>query len=188
MSWNGATEVEKWKLYESNADGTQRRYISKKDRHGFETKIKYEGFAEYVVVEALDSTNRPIGRSHVVRTIPPLQGLPEGKTVIDWSQGPTGTPSDDLDSEGVDSEDFDSEDIGKSWGSQTVTNPISTYIAGFFTCAAIWAGIRIAERMKGRSWQHRASAKYKPLESKDYSFLLGEGEEDEVDDHVELDD
>lgn len=33
VSWNGATEVAQWKLFESNANGTQLKHISKTKRH-----------------------------------------------------------------------------------------------------------------------------------------------------------
>lgn len=166
VSWNGATEVASWKLYESNADGTDLKRINETTRRGFETDITYEGYAEHVVVEALDSRNQPIGRSQVVQTIPPVEGAPElnQTIVVSYATG-----------------DFD-----KSWILPIFTNPISTYVAGFVTCAAMWAGIWIVGRLKKRPWWRRKGAKYEPVESKDQEHLFGVGEEEEAEDDVEL--
>lgn len=52
----------RWNFYESNEDGTALKLIDESKWKGFETDIRYEGYAEYVVLEALDSSDESIGR------------------------------------------------------------------------------------------------------------------------------
>ena len=81
VSWNGATEVASWTLYESNAKGSELKKLKNVRRRGFETRIMYPGYARYVVIEARDHKNQPIGRSKVVQTIPPVE---EEETHESW--------------------------------------------------------------------------------------------------------
>lgn len=73
VSWNGATEVARWVLYKSDVVGNGLKRLKKEKRKGFETEIKYNGHPKYVVVEALDREDRPIGRSNVMRTLQPVE-------------------------------------------------------------------------------------------------------------------
>jgi hypothetical protein len=81
VSWNGATEVASWTLHESDAEGSELKRLKKVPRRGFETRIMYQGYAKYVVVEALDHENQAIGRSKVVQTIAPVE---EEETQESW--------------------------------------------------------------------------------------------------------
>ena len=73
VSWNGATEVASWRLDESDANGGKLKRLKKVPRRGFETRIMWPGYARYVVLEALNHKDQPIGRSKVVQTIPPVE-------------------------------------------------------------------------------------------------------------------
>lgn len=81
VSWNGATEVAEWVLYEANADGSDLKRLKKVPRRGFETRIMYPEYARRVVIEALDRKGQPIGRSKLVQTIPPVE---EPETQKSW--------------------------------------------------------------------------------------------------------
>lgn len=71
VSWNGATEVATWHLYktdsEGNVDNTNPVVIL--PRTGFETALTYQGFAAYVLVEAVDRYGTLLGRSETVKSI-----------------------------------------------------------------------------------------------------------------------
>ena len=77
VSWNGATEVASWRRCESDAQGQDLRQLGKAARKGFETIIIHDGFAKYVVVEALDKDGDAIGRSRVIQTIEPVEEASE---------------------------------------------------------------------------------------------------------------
>lgn len=63
VSWNGATEVAKWRLRGGTNGTTDIRDFAKK---GFETKLSVSNAQTKVSVEALDSTGQVIGTSNVV--------------------------------------------------------------------------------------------------------------------------
>ena len=88
VSWNGATEVAAWNLYRTDRNDKE-QLIAAAQRHGFETTMQYNGFAKYVIAEALDIDGEPIGRSEVVTTIPPSTAM-FGLAMIQeaqWVQG-----------------------------------------------------------------------------------------------------
>ena len=68
VSWNGATEVDRWRAWRSDSDGRllERLPGCHSKWTGFETEMKSDEFARYVVVEALDLEGNPLGRSDVV--------------------------------------------------------------------------------------------------------------------------
>ena len=78
-SWNGATEVAKWRFKTSNstANGTFHQVGKSVRKEGFETKfvLKDEAFAAWTVVEALDRRERVLGRSKAVKTFVPGVGV-----------------------------------------------------------------------------------------------------------------
>ena len=49
--------------------------ITSVPKQGFETALAYDGFAEYVVVVALDQNGQEIGRSETVKTTRPVDAL-----------------------------------------------------------------------------------------------------------------
>ena len=69
VSWNGATEVSRWNLYKTIADGQARDLVASVPRQGFEANLTYNGLVSYVIVEGVDRYRRPLGESVVVKTI-----------------------------------------------------------------------------------------------------------------------
>lgn len=69
VSWNGATEVRRWRVWHSDADGRFLEIMAHATWQGFETVMHSDQFAEYVVVEALDSEGMRLGHSDVIQTI-----------------------------------------------------------------------------------------------------------------------
>lgn len=67
-SWNGATEIALWNVYQTDAVGDTRALIAQEARTGFETIITYASFAEYVVVEAIDRDAAILGESGVIKS------------------------------------------------------------------------------------------------------------------------
>ncbi|KAK3718734.1 hypothetical protein LTR37_004953 [Vermiconidia calcicola] len=70
MTWNGATEVNTWKVYHTDELGQERKLATETPKYGFETAVWTEGQASHVVVEAFDETGRNLGESYVFATIP----------------------------------------------------------------------------------------------------------------------
>jgi hypothetical protein len=65
MSWNGATEVDRWNVKGLDADGADVDIVSDLPRSGFETSIEYNGYASNVYAEALDRGGKVLGTSVV---------------------------------------------------------------------------------------------------------------------------
>jgi hypothetical protein len=68
-SWNGATEVARWRVLSGATAGSLRAGPTAA-RTGFETAIALSGAAKVVQVEALDRSGKVIGRSRVVAAKP----------------------------------------------------------------------------------------------------------------------
>ncbi|KAK5173310.1 uncharacterized protein LTR77_001991 [Saxophila tyrrhenica] len=68
-SWNGATEVASWRLSKTDKKGEKSLPLTIMPRSGFETLITYDGYAKYVVVEALDINGRSLHTSDVAKTV-----------------------------------------------------------------------------------------------------------------------
>lgn len=66
-SWNGATEVKRWRFRQSSATAPA-QVMGSVERSGFETRLQYYGYAPKVYVEALDKHDVVLGRSEVVVT------------------------------------------------------------------------------------------------------------------------
>lgn len=82
-SWNGATEVELWNIYYTNAAGGEKELVATAPKVGFETLIWADGYGRYVVAEALDKDNNTLGTSNVFSSIPPRRSddlVPEQTT------------------------------------------------------------------------------------------------------------
>lgn len=88
VSWNGATEVRRWALHRASANGEiEDAAIVIWPREGFETNIRYDGVAEYVMVVALGRDGEKLGKSSIVRTIPLAeQGLIERPHAVPLEQ------------------------------------------------------------------------------------------------------
>lgn len=74
VSWNGATEVDEWKLYKTTDTGEPKIPIFAKKRTGFETAMAWDGFASYVFVEAVDKHGNVLGQTEIVQTVAPGAG------------------------------------------------------------------------------------------------------------------
>ena len=71
LSWNGATEVDRWHLYKTTATGNPMIQIGSRSRTGFETTIAWDGYASYIMAEAIDKTGKAVGRTEIVKTLEP---------------------------------------------------------------------------------------------------------------------
>ncbi|KAK4635984.1 hypothetical protein CLAFUW4_01511 [Fulvia fulva] len=71
LSWNGATEVARWNLYKTTETGNPMIQIGSKSRTGFETIIAWDGYASYVMAEAIDKTGKAVGRTEIMKTLGP---------------------------------------------------------------------------------------------------------------------
>ena len=66
-SWNGATEIRRWRVLAGSAPSRLRRVGRPFRFHGLETTMRVPTAARYVAVVALDAAGAPLGRSRVVR-------------------------------------------------------------------------------------------------------------------------
>ena len=66
VSWNGATEVRKWRLLAGTAVKSLRP-VATVSKSGFETAIPLRGSAGWVAVLALDRRGRSLARSRELR-------------------------------------------------------------------------------------------------------------------------
>lgn len=75
VSWNGATDVSSWNLYETTANGNSKKLIASIPRQGFESALAYNGFLSHVILEGIDHNATALGQSVVVKTVlsAPLQ-------------------------------------------------------------------------------------------------------------------
>lgn len=71
VSWNGATEVKRWRVWHSDGSGRLLDMMAHTHWQGFESVMHADEFAEYVVVEAMDDDGTTLGKSNVIRTIVP---------------------------------------------------------------------------------------------------------------------
>ena len=71
VSWNGATEVARWNLYKTTSTGRTDKVgpVAFASSSGFETRLEMDGYAAFVVVEALDQNGLSLGKSNISRTI-----------------------------------------------------------------------------------------------------------------------
>jgi hypothetical protein len=63
MSWNGATEVRRWRIYGKSDCDDDWSLIDVVDKSGFETMYRADGFQEYGLVEAVDGEGRGLRNS-----------------------------------------------------------------------------------------------------------------------------
>ena len=69
VSWNGATEVTSWTLYKTaGINHNNRTWLASSPRTGFETVLRIEGYARYVVVEGRDRNDEIVGQSNVFQS------------------------------------------------------------------------------------------------------------------------
>jgi hypothetical protein len=68
MSWNGATEVAEWALYKTTETGHPKIPIYRTNKTGFETAISWDGYASYIIAEAIDKDGKVLGSTGVVQS------------------------------------------------------------------------------------------------------------------------
>ena len=125
VSWNGATDVEEWRLYRSDSSANKLEVIATAKRRGFETLILAEGVVSYVVVEAVDAWGNEMrnGRSGVVMTVHPA----------DWTASPS-TGEAMRQGEAVE-ETLNAEQVAPKGG--VLATPLLTFLAGCLTMALL---------------------------------------------------
>lgn len=69
-SWNGATEVAEWILYETGPLDHTQVELMRAPRSGFETALQYDGVTRFIYVQACDRNGAPLeyGRSKTLET------------------------------------------------------------------------------------------------------------------------
>jgi hypothetical protein len=148
-SWNGATEVKSWNLYKTNPHGESRELVASTLRQGFETAISYDGFATYVIVEAVDAEGNVLGESRMKETLPPANLI-----------------SAEIADEALWLQDHSDIEQTPEWVS-ILESPIVAYVLGVvssaFTVVVFFLFWRT--RNNGRSWLQRRS--YEPVDDKD---------------------
>ncbi|KAJ6045066.1 hypothetical protein N7460_006421 [Penicillium canescens] len=81
VSWNGATEVQGWKVYVSRQQWGRYEFIGHFEKHGFETRIESEKFFAWTIIEAVDGAGQALRNSSVpVRTSTRRRNLLGGQT------------------------------------------------------------------------------------------------------------
>jgi hypothetical protein len=76
VSWNGATEVAKWKIYSSNSRTGPWTVVGTINKNGFETAYTAGKYWPWSIVESLDKNNKAIRNStRAIRTFVPSQEL-----------------------------------------------------------------------------------------------------------------
>lgn len=86
VSWNGATEVKSWSLFDAFPETGRGRLRNTTLRTGFETQIQVDGFARHVVLEAIDAHDKVLGSSQVTFTEPPQGSQETEKTANEQQQ------------------------------------------------------------------------------------------------------
>lgn len=111
VSWNGATNVDEWRVYRSDSSAAHRELIGTAKRTSFETLITVEGYVSYIVVEAFDSWDHGMwhGKSGVVMTVRPA----------DWAST--------SEAMGIETPEISKARKKGSW----VATPVATFLAGF---------------------------------------------------------
>ena len=70
MSWNGATEVTSRQLYKTCLHGVPARIlVNSAVRFSFETKLVFEGYANSIIVERIDTEGSILGSSAIINDI-----------------------------------------------------------------------------------------------------------------------
>lgn len=69
VSWNGATEVAFWNMYKTTKEGDTKELVRSIERTGFESIIEYNGFASFILLEAVGKHGETLGESEITATI-----------------------------------------------------------------------------------------------------------------------
>jgi hypothetical protein len=187
VSWNGATEVATWKLYKTERTGRMTELVASTPRTGFETALTYQGFASFVVAEALDRDGKTLGKSEVTRTIPPSDMLSpavlqEEKWLQDHALVPGGSNS------SLPEKTFNEESKmpSKTKTTPNLGNVVLAFVGGFVCCAlggllslAIWM---YTSRPRAVSWWRSEQLEYEQVSETDEDAKEYEHDSDGYDD------
>ena len=168
VSWNGATEVATWELLHTNPNGNASESVASVPRKGFETALVYDGFAEYVVMLALDASGNEIGRSNTIKTaLPPDTDLVNYSVADEAKWQQDHMPGSDTFSSAQDmAEPFDTQGASASRPSHRPASFLHTmqsawsgyavgaFVFGFVSCLAISGGIWVLRRRSISSTQN----------------------------------
>jgi hypothetical protein len=144
VSWNGATEVvsldlshfttniyanrdlqKSWNLYKTTKRNKPRVLVDQQSKSGFETKLSYDGYAQYVIAEALDSDGFLLGKSMLLKIEKPNITTPAVEEEEAWQKDPS----------------------NRAW----YDSPLVIGAAGLFVCiAALLAVFTIIRRLRQR--------------------------------------
>lgn len=80
VSWNGATDVASYKMYQTDSLGKHRREITQTRRTGFETLLVWKEFASHVVLLALGEDGSVLGETEVTVTNTWRGDIPASRT------------------------------------------------------------------------------------------------------------
>lgn len=153
VSWNGDTETRSWNLYKTNPNGESRELVGSTLRQGFESMISYDGYATFVIVEALDAKGNVIGTSRLAETLPPNNLI-----------------SSDVAAEAQWLQDHSNVEQPAQLIS-ILESPVVTYILGVVSCAAtvlvVALILRARQRSNGPSWLRAGRSTYAPVGEKD---------------------
>lgn len=172
MSWNGATEVESWRVYEID-ENEQSRLIGTQERQGFETGFTYKGFARSVVAEAFDDQQQSLGKSAIFHTIPPTKAGVESGI---WHNSETDESSQTTSDEASTSDSDGSNGTGSSLqtaaaaASPSLLSLSNTVIFGALAAVVGFTfGLLAPRLLKRRSWgfRKREGIKYEKVEMDD---------------------
>ncbi|KAK5173383.1 uncharacterized protein LTR77_002064 [Saxophila tyrrhenica] len=163
VSWNGDTETKSWNLLHTTPSGDEAELIATSARQGFETVLSWKGYAKYVQLVALDAEGSEVGKSKIIKTIPPrsletLSVADEAKWLEDHSlTAVSDTVADSL--------------ILKRLG--WFGYPIVAFTLGFMCCAvAVAAGYflfqaRARSKMEWVKWWQHPMPGYKSVSGSD---------------------
>lgn len=137
-SWNGATEVASWTLHKTDITSKRALQLNSVARSGFETTIKYDGYAQYVFVEAKDKNGKSLGKSKPIETVPSkdISSAAVAEELLWLSGAPDADP-----------------DV-PSRKDDLISNPMATFIVGIFCGGMIFAAAFFVIRRRGW-WRSR---------------------------------
>ena len=80
VSWNGATEVAKWRFFSKGESSRDQIFRGDTQRTGFETTFHTRGYYERVFAEAIDADGSVLGTTDYCTVTPPGHWKPAGDT------------------------------------------------------------------------------------------------------------
>jgi Arylsulfotransferase (ASST) len=76
-SWNGATEVRRWRFYGSGSKAGPWKTVATVEKNGFETIYSHDDSFVWTYAEAMDKNDVVLGKSDIQRTFTPNENLKE---------------------------------------------------------------------------------------------------------------